>query len=149
MKQLVLIVLLLAGCARTISTSSEADLKETEKAKWDNRAASVVETKQHSETAKTEKAATYRRKTTPSPAGPIVEEEWAVSLSELREASGVVAASRSESRTTGETFRNVVASSSTVETMTSRPWWWWPVVVTGGAVLVALAAWQLRRRLLP
>lgn len=138
--RLLLALCLLASCATR--KYAETHHQAQEQATFQATAVNAVESKRADETKASERKAGYRRKTTPSPAGPIVEEEWSASLSELQQHSGVVVASRSESRTEAETSK---ASEASASKMSDRkpagfalPWWAWVGLV------VFLGGWAVR-----
>jgi hypothetical protein len=140
------LVLLLwgTGCRHTYDHAENAYLAQSGAINWDESAAKHEEKQQHDETKETKSQVVYRKKTTPSPQGPIVEESYAVTLSELQATSGVVTASSSESRTAGSArFDNVQAISSSTKADTRagvNPWWWLLLLVP-----VAAGGWALRK----
>ena len=135
---------LVCGCSHAYEHQDNAYLKQSETINWDESAAKHEENQQHDETKETKSQVVYRKKTTPSPQGPIVEESYAVTLSELQATSGVVTASSSESRTAGRAdFSKVQASSSTTKADTRAGWWspWWLLLL----VPLAAVGWALKR----
>lgn len=138
-------LLLATGCAHKLRTS-ETHAASAEEAHWDKHAESSAETKRADETKQSERKAAYRRKTTPSPAGPIVEEEWSASLSELHAHSGVVAVSHSESTARGESKKVATASKKEMERRDppgfSLPWWTWVGLVLFFLCWAARIAWK-------
>lgn len=116
------------SCAHRRQRTHDIQRTEETAARWDKRAEHAEKTKQHDEQKKTESSATYRRKTTPSPAGPIVEEEFAVSLSELQASSGVVHQRSGSELVTGEVDKKLKERDrGEVQTDTKAGWWspWW------------------------
>lgn len=115
----------LCSCAHKFRTvdNREASAKE----EWASVEKKHVEQRQQNEQKKTERTATYTRKTIPSPQGPIVEESWAASLSEIMASSGVVSVSSGSVTSAGNRHEK---AASKVETMKdvkpagfSIPWW--------------------------
>lgn len=129
--------ILIFGCAHKLRTvdTREASKKE----EWANVEKKHVEQRQNDEQQKKERSVNYRRKTTPTPQGPIVEEEYALTLSELQATSGVVTVSDSQLATSGNRHEKAASKAETMRDTKpggfSLPWW------VHGVVLMTIAGY--------
>lgn len=146
-----LAVYLLASCAGRLQKSHDRQKEEETTDRWAKRAEHAEETKQHDEKKQTDSKVVFRRKTTPSPAGPIIEEEYAVSLSELQASSGVVHQRSGFESATGEAGKKLKEHDRgrvDAGVKTSLPWF----RIGAGVVVAALVCylvWRWHRRLRP
>lgn len=137
------------SCAGRLQKSHDHQKNEETNERWAKRAEHAEESKQHDEKKQTDTKVVFRRKTTPSPAGPIVEEEYAVSLSELQASSGVVRQRSDSESATGEAGKKLKEHDRgqvDAGAKTSLPWF----RIGAGVVLAALVCylvWRWRRRL--
>jgi hypothetical protein len=133
-----------ASCAHRYQRHQTAYLEESSRIKWDSVEEKHEETQQQREQQRNDQQVVVRRKTTPSPAGPIVEEEYVLTLSELRDTSGVVTASGSRLAIEGEKEKAKKLENKLDVQADTRVGWPSPLWLLL-LVPVAVGGWALRK----